>query len=131
MLSDLNALTVTQVFASGVLVAADGRLLAALPASPPGAPLETMQVPPMSASDFVLDAGGANAGRVRLRTVVKPRFTEWGEAVAEVRDGAVVLPADAILMAVIHRHARRRRGRYSACCKAGADGAARWRLDRA
>ena len=106
VLSDLNARAVTQVFASGVLVAADGRLLAALPASPPGAPLETMQVPPMSASDFVLDAGGANAGRVRLRTVVKPRFTEWGEAVAEVRDGAVVLPADAILMAVIHRHAK-------------------------
>ena len=45
-----------------------------------------------------------NAGRVRLRTVAKPRFTEWGEAVAEVRDGAVMLPDDAILMAVIHRH---------------------------
>jgi adenine deaminase len=45
-----------------------------------------------------------NAGHVRLRTVAKPRFTEWGEAIAEVRDGAVVLPDDAILMAVIHRH---------------------------
>ena len=65
-----------------------------------------MQVPPLSASDFVLARGGANAGRVRLRTVVKPRFTEWGEAVADVRDGVVVLPDDAIMMAVIHRHAK-------------------------
>ena len=82
----------------------------------------------MSASDFVLDAGGANAGRVRLRTVVKPRFTEWGEAVAEVRDGAVVLPDDAILMAVIHRHAQ---GAGDAGARRAARlehaGAARWR----
>ena len=47
---------------------------------------------------------GVNAGHVRLRTVAKPRFTEWGEVTAEVRDGAVVLPDDAIMMAVIHRH---------------------------
>ncbi len=104
VLSDLTELAVTQVFASGELVAADGRLLVALPQSPPGAPLETMQVRPVSAADFVLRTAGVNAGRVRLRTVAKPRFTEWGEAVAEVRDGAVMLPDDAILMAVIHRH---------------------------
>jgi adenine deaminase len=47
-----------------------------------------------------------NAGQVRLRTVAKPRFTEWGEAIADVRDGSVVLPDDAILMAVIHRHGK-------------------------
>jgi adenine deaminase len=104
VLSDLTELIVTQVFASGTLVAADGRLLATLPSSPPGAPVNTMQVRPLSEADFVLRASGVNAGHVRLRTVAKPRFTEWGEAVAEVRDGAVVLPDDAILMAVIHRH---------------------------
>jgi adenine deaminase len=105
VLSDLTALSVTHVFASGSLVAADGRLLAALPPNPQGAPTGTMQVPALSANDFVLRAG-VNTGRVRLRTVVKPRFTEWGEEVAEVRDGAVVLPDDAILMAVIHRHGK-------------------------
>lgn len=47
-----------------------------------------------------------NTGRVRLRTVAKPRFTEWGEVVADIRDGAVVLPDDAIFMAVIHRHGK-------------------------
>ena len=105
VLSDLTELAVMQAFASGAMVAADGRLLATLPSSPPGAPLETMQLQPLSDADFVLRASGVNSGRVRLRTVAKPRFTEWGEVVAEVRDGAVVLPDDAILMAVIHRHA--------------------------
>ena len=44
VLSDLTELAVTQVFASGELVATDGRLLIALPAGPPGAPVETMQL---------------------------------------------------------------------------------------
>ena len=106
VLSDLSELAVTQVFASGRLVAADDRLLVTLAPSPHGAPVETMQLTAMSDGDFVLRATGINAGRVRLRTVAKPRFTEWGEVVAEVRDGAVVLPDDAILMAVIHRHGK-------------------------
>ena len=85
---------------------ADGRLLAPLRPDPPGAPADTMHVPPLTEDDFRLAAAGLNAGQVRLRTVDKPRFTEWGEAVAEVRDGAVVLPDDAMLMAVIHRHGK-------------------------
>ena len=69
VLSDLNELAVMEVFASGALVAADGRLLATLPSSPPGAPLATMQLQPLSDADFVLRASGVNSGRVRLRTV--------------------------------------------------------------
>jgi adenine deaminase len=106
VLSDLDELAVTQVFASGSLVAVDGRLLAALRPAPPGAPLDTMRLAPLLPDDFVLRAPGVNAGRVRLRTVVKPRFTEWGEITAKVHDGAVMLPDDAIVMAVIHRHAQ-------------------------
>lgn len=104
VLSDLTDLVVAKVYASGRLVAQDGELLAALPPSPPGAPMDTMRVPPLTAGDFVLRAPGVNAGSVRLRTVVKPRFTEWGEAIGEVRDGMVALPGDAIMMVVIHRH---------------------------
>jgi adenine deaminase len=104
VLSDLTTLDVTHVFASGVLVAEQGRMLAALRGEPPGAPTDTMRVPPLSAADFRLRAAGVNAGQVRLRTVNKPRFTEWGEAIADVHDGVAVLPDDAILMAVIHRH---------------------------
>jgi adenine deaminase len=104
VLSDLNELVVMQVFASGRLVADDGRLLTPLAEGPQGAPLDTMRMPTLAAGEFILRAPGVNAGRVRLRTVAKPRFTEWGEAIADVRDGAVVLPDEAILMAVIHRH---------------------------
>ena len=103
VLSDLNELAVTKVFASGALVAEDGQLVVPLPPNPAGAPLDTMHVPHLSDDDFRLRA---NAGAIRLRTVNKPRFTEWGEVVAEVRNGVVVLPDDAIMMAVIHRHAK-------------------------
>jgi adenine deaminase len=106
VLSDLRDLVVTHVYASGRLVAKDGSLLAPLPPGPANVPADTMQVPPLSASDFVLRASGVNTGQVRLRTVAKPRFTEWRETAAEVRDGDVVLPDDAIMMAVIHRHGR-------------------------
>jgi adenine deaminase len=106
VLSDLNELSVAQVFASGALVAADGHLLAPLPPLPAGAPLDTMRLAPLSADGFALRAPGVNAGRVRLRTVAKPRFTEWCETTAEVRDGAVVLPDDVTVMAVIHRHGK-------------------------
>lgn len=103
VLSELRNVVVTRVYASGRLVARDGQLVEPLPASPPGAPVETMHVPRLSDDDFRLRA---NAGSVRLRTVSKPRFTEWGEVTAAVHDGAVVLPDDAIMMAVIHRHAK-------------------------
>jgi len=103
VLSRLRDVVVTRVYASGRLVAQDGRLVMALPESPHGAPVETMHVPRLSTDDFRLRA---NAGSVRLRTVSKPRFTEWGEVTAAVRDGAVVLPDDAIMMAVIHRHTK-------------------------
>jgi adenine deaminase len=103
VLSDLNKLTVTRVFASGRLVAGDGRLVVPLLPSPAGAPIDTMHVKRQRADAFRLRA---NAEAVRLRTVVKPRFTEWGEVAADVRDGAVVLPDDGIMMAVIHRHAK-------------------------
>jgi adenine deaminase len=106
VLSDLAGLVVTQVFASGARVAQDGRLLVAMPPNPPGAPLATMQVPLLSNSDFIIRAPGVGKGKVRLRTVAKPRFTEWAEAIAEVDNGAVSLPDDAIMMAVIHRHGK-------------------------
>ena len=104
VLSDLTELEVEQVFASGTLVASHGRLLATLPASPPGTPLDTMRIRRLLAADFVLRATGVNADAVRLRTVAKPRFTEWGEAIADVQDGVISLPDDSIMMAVIHRH---------------------------
>jgi adenine deaminase len=101
ILSDLDSMAVADVFAGGVHVAQGGRLLAPLRPDPVALPADTMKVPHFTAADFRLRATGATA---RLRTVDRPRFTAWGEAEAMVRDGAVVLPDDALWMAVIHRH---------------------------
>jgi adenine deaminase len=48
----------------------------------------------------------AEGDRARLRTVNKPRFTQWGEVPASVSNGVVELPAGTIMMAVTHRHGR-------------------------
>lgn len=100
---DLAGFAAARVFASGREVAADGRLLAPLRLDPVPLPGASVRVPPLGAADFRIPANGP---RVRLRTVDKPRFTEWGEVEAEVADGAVVLPEGAVMMAVIHRHGR-------------------------
>ena len=105
VLSDLAAMRVELVFASGLVVARDGQTTVALPDAPPP-PRGTMQVPHFTAADFAIAAPNSSAGgeTARLRTVDRPRFTRWGETAARVEGGAVVLPDDAIFMAVIHRH---------------------------
>ena len=103
VLATLENLDVRDVFVAGTHVAADGALCVAMPPAKVALPADTMHVPPLSPAQFRLTVAG-NAARVRLRTVDQPRFTEWGEMDAEVRDGAVVLPEDATLMAVVHRH---------------------------
>ena len=100
VLSDLSAMQVTQVFANGQQVASGGALLAGLRPDPVPPPRGTVHVAPMAPRDFQIAA----QGQVRLRTVVRPRFTAWGEVAAPTEDGAVVLPDDCIMMAVIHRH---------------------------
>ncbi len=100
VLSDLEDLAVQTVLASGTIVAEAGRLLTPLADSPP-LPASTMRVPRLRPADFTLAATGTSA---TLRTVDRPRATQWGQAEAAVVDGVVRLPADAIFMAVVHRH---------------------------
>ena len=103
VLSDLAAMVVGPVFASGRLVADRG-----LPTDPPRpdrtpAPVDTMHLAPFSADQFRIRAPVAR-GRAWLRVVDRPRFTRWAEREAAVEDGVVVLPEDLTLMAVAHRH---------------------------
>ena len=105
LLDGLEAMRVTDVFASGRHVAANGALRQKLRPDSVALPRGTVKLDSLAPGEFVLRAP-EGAGTVRLRTVRKPRFTEWGEVIATVRDGVVELPADAILMAVIHRHGR-------------------------
>jgi len=105
VLSDLDTLTVGEVFVSGRLAARGGRCLAPprparLP--PPTPPLQPAA--PLHPDQFRLRAP-AGAGSVLLRTIHTPRFTRWATLRAPVRDGFVELPEEALLMAVAFRHA--------------------------
>ena len=103
LFEDLAGFRAALVFAGGREVAAGGRLTAELRPDPVALPGGSVKVPMLSVADFRIAANGA---RVRLRTVDKPRFTEWGEVEARVEGGAVVLPDGAVMMAVVHRHGR-------------------------
>jgi adenine deaminase len=100
LMSDLADMQVEEVFASGRHVAANGRLIEVVRGGP-ALPPDSMKLDAVTADTFRLYANGAS---VRLRTVRKPRFTEWGEVSVPVRDGVAVLPDDTIMMAMIHRH---------------------------
>ena len=100
---DLESLRARHVIASGVLVASEGRLLAALENTAAGALASTMKLPRLTAEDFRIKADGT---RARIATVDQPRFTRWGEIEAEISDGHVVLPEGATLIAVAHRHGK-------------------------
>jgi adenine deaminase len=105
VLSGLDPLTVRDVIANGAPVAKAGALCVDVSGGAVPLPPPTMHVPLLSPADFRLAVPG-DAPHVRLRTVDNPRFTSWGEIEVEVRNGAAVLPADATLMAVVHRHGR-------------------------
>jgi adenine deaminase len=100
---DLESLKARHVIASGALVASDGQLLAALEEASPGALAATMKLPRLTAADFRISAEGH---RARIATIDQPRFTRWGEMEAEIRDGHVILPEGATLIAVAHRHGK-------------------------
>ena len=103
VLSDLGALTVDKVYASGRLVAQDGIALTPTRPARMQAPPSSGRSSPLTAEDFQIRAPGRH-GRARLRTIHTPRFTRWAETEADVRGGVVLLPDDALLMAVMHRH---------------------------
>ncbi len=100
-LADFNA---QLVFASGRLVAQGGTSLRAVSDQRDISFTDTVKLAPLDASDLTLTAEGRDT--VRVNTVVTPRFTKWGEAELAVDAGKVVIPADMLRMAVIHRHAK-------------------------
>ncbi|RUM18925.1 adenine deaminase [Rhizobium phaseoli] len=68
------------------------------------APLEnSVKLPPLGENDFLIPSEGA---RVRVATIDQPRFTQWGEAETEIKDGFVVPPAGSAMIAVAHRHGK-------------------------
>lgn len=99
-LSDFRART---VIAGGKQVALAGRMIDALPQADVEALVGTMKIEPLRETDFAIPATGS---KVRVATIDRPRFTQWGEVLAEVEDGFVVPPQGATLIVVAHRHGR-------------------------
>lgn len=105
VLQDLRWFRVGHVIASGKEVARDGVLLGGTPGNPTTAFTDSMKLAPVRPDDFILRTGAKDS--VAVNTVFRPRFTELRVQDLPVTDGAVVLPDDKLMMAVIHRHGRR------------------------
>jgi len=114
VLPDLAGMTPSRVYANGALVAADGRLLHPVQAPPLAPPAPSMKLTALATGDFRVRVPGVVDGQARIRTIRGARFTEWGEALVDVRDGHAVVPAGMSVMTVVHRHGRSAIGPQSA-----------------
>ncbi|MCZ7465464.1 adenine deaminase [Rhizobium rhizogenes] len=98
---DLSGFAARQVIANGRAVAEGGRMLVEVPACDATALEGSMKLPLREPDDFRVTSEGT---KIRLATIDRPRFTQWGEAEAEVKDGFVVPPQGATMISVTHRH---------------------------
>ncbi|TRA97799.1 MULTISPECIES: adenine deaminase [Rhizobium/Agrobacterium group] len=98
---DLSDFAARQVVANGRAVAEGGRMLVEVPACDATALEGSMKLPLREPDDFRVTSEGT---KIRLATIDRPRFTQWGEMEAEVKDGFVVPPQCATLISVTHRH---------------------------
>ena len=99
-LADFRART---VIVDGKMIADAGRMIEPLSSIAAESLHGTMKIAPLSDDDFRIPADGT---KVRIATIDRPRFTQWGEAVAGVEVGFVVPPEGTTLIAVAHRHGR-------------------------
>ncbi len=101
LFEDMTDFTARAVIAGGRLVAENGAVkdpIQPLDATPL---MHSVKLAALAEDDFRIPANGT---KLRLATIDRPRFTQWGEAVADVRDGFVVPPAGSAMIAVAHRH---------------------------
>ncbi|MCZ7891717.1 adenine deaminase [Agrobacterium salinitolerans] len=98
---DLSGFSARHVLANGQAVAAGGHMLADVQACDATALKGSMKLLLRKADDFRVASEGA---KVRLATIDRPRFTQWGEADTEVKDGFIVPPEGATMISVTHRH---------------------------
>jgi adenine deaminase len=108
LFEDLRAFKAKRVIANGEIAAEAGRIIGSV-AHLDTTPLQnSIKLAPLIEDDFRVSAGG---NRVRLATIDRPRFTQWGEIEADVADGYVVPPAGTTMLAVAHRHGRAEGGK--------------------
>jgi adenine deaminase len=98
---DLVEFETKSVIANGRIVSRDGAIVVDI-ACAGSAPLRhSVKLDPLTEDDFRIPSRGEH---VRVATIDRPRFTQWGEAETVVRDGFVVPPAGSAMISVVHRH---------------------------
>ncbi|WP_064683384.1 adenine deaminase [Rhizobium bangladeshense] len=100
---DLAEFRARLVISGGRIVARNGSMEAVVEPLDTAPLTNSVKLPTLTENDFRIPAKG---NRVRVATIDRPRFTEWGEAETEVRDGFVVPPAGSAMIAVAHRHGK-------------------------
>ena len=101
LFDNLQSFGARSVFTNGKCVATDGSLKTSIATTEvPSGMFDTMNVEPVSATDFEVAATGS---RVSVATIEKPRFTQWGKREMDVVDGFAVCPPDVIRMAIVNR----------------------------
>lgn len=100
---DLSDLKADTVLFNGNIVARAGELSGPVPEVAAESLRGSVKCSSFSAGDFRLKSEGR---RVKLATIHRPRFTEWGCIEADVEAGRVVKPEEATLISVVHRHGR-------------------------
>ena len=100
---DLSGFAARHVLAGGKAVAEYGRMIVDAHVCDTTALEGSMKLPSRSADDFRVKSGGE---KVRLATIDRPRFTQWGKVEADVKDGFVVPPEGATMISVTHRHGK-------------------------
>ncbi|PDS40452.1 adenosine deaminase [Rhizobium anhuiense] len=103
LFEDLTDFRARLVVSGGRVVAHNGRMQRAVQQIDTAPLVNSVKLPPLTEDDFRIPATGE---RVRVATIDRPRFTQWGEVETEVRDGFVVPPAGSAMIAVAHRHGK-------------------------
>ena len=103
LFEDLTDFRARLVVSGGRVVAHNGRMQRAVQQIDSAPLVNSVKLPPLTEDDFRIPATGE---RVRVATIDRPRFTQWGEVETEVRDGFVVPPAGSAMIAVAHRHGK-------------------------
>ncbi len=100
---DLADFRARAVIVSGTVVARTGAACCDMPAADPAPLRASVKLGRLTAQDFRVASEGK---KIRLATIARPRFTQWGETGADVVDGHVVPPEGTVMIAVTHRHGR-------------------------
>jgi adenine deaminase len=101
LFEDLTVLNARLVIAGGRTVARAGKMDETVHRLDTVPLAGSVKLSPLTENDFRIPAVG---NRVRVATIDRPRFTQWGEAETAIEDGFVVPPANSAMISVTHRH---------------------------